>query len=284
MPRERKILRTIINAVAFILMELTALFLLSRQDTVQKLWAAKLGHGFQMAVWGTSRKVTEYFSLRRQNEALAVENFRLHAALSKMAKAGRDSVITMPEFGPTQVAGFSFLPAEIVQMSGNGQHNYLIINKGAEDGVQINSGIMTSLGVVGIINAVDRHYAYGLSFKNKDVSVSARLGNDGAVAPLTWDGLSGSGAILSDVSLQYKFSPGDTVWTSGFSAIFPPDIPLGTTGESEIVNGSTLNVKVRLFQDFATLRYVTVVNNTDMQEIRGLEGIGLEEGEAEDEE
>ena len=64
--------------------------------------------------------------------------------------------------------------------------------------------------------------------------------------------------------------PGDTVFTSGFSSIFPADIPLGLTGESKLVNGATLVIKVRLFEDIRRLRYVTIVSNNDRAEIENL--------------
>ena len=67
-------------------------------------------------------------------------------------------------------------------------------------------------------------------------------------------------------------APGDTVWTSGFSGIFPPDIPLGITGESRLVDGAVKEMKVELFLDFGALRHVTVVENLDREEIRRLEG------------
>ena len=69
-----------------------------------------------------------------------------------------------------------------------------------------------------------------------------------------------------------EFSPGDTVFTSGFSSIFPPDIPLGTAGEAKVVNGATYEIKVKLFEDFNSLRYVTVVENIGKDEIKRLEG------------
>ena len=69
-----------------------------------------------------------------------------------------------------------------------------------------------------------------------------------------------------------EFEPGDTVFTSGYSSIFPPDIALGTTGESKIVNGATYEIEVTLFEDFGSLRYVTIVENLGKDEIRRLEG------------
>ena len=175
---------------------------------------------------------------------------------------------------------FSYMPADIVKVSRNKQHNYFIINKGYEDGVIPQSGVITTSGVVGIIDAVERHYSYGLSLMNTGVNISARLGNEGAVGPLTWDGVSMDGAVLKEISLQYKFAPGDTVWTSGYSSLFPADIPIGLVGSSKLVNGAVNEIDVKLFQDFSTLKYVTVVTNNGREEITYLENL---EGEGEEE-
>ena len=142
------------------------------------------------------------------------------------------------------------------------------------------SGVITSSGIVGIVDAVDKHYSYGMSFMNTGISISARLGNEGAVGPLTWDGITMDGAVLKEIPLQYKYSPGDTVWTSGNSMLFPPDIPLGIAGSSKVVNGAVNEIEVELFQSFAALRYVTVVSNSGREEIMYLEN--LEEGQGEE--
>jgi len=67
------------------------------------------------------------------------------------------------------------------------------------------------------------------------------------------------------------FEPGDTVYTSGYSSIFPPDIPLGVTGKSRIVNGATYEIDITLFEDFGALRYVTIVENKGQEEMHKLE-------------
>ena len=67
------------------------------------------------------------------------------------------------------------------------------------------------------------------------------------------------------------FAPGDTVYTSGFSSIFPADIPLGTTGKSKIVNGATYEIEISLLEDFSALRYVTIVDNLGKDEIKEVE-------------
>ena len=119
---------------------------------------------------------------------------------------------------------------------------------------------------------MDEHFCYGITLQNALVSVSARIGHDGTVAPLEWDGLHSRGALLKNLPAHLETAPGDTVWTSGFSGIFPPDIPLGITGVSRLVDGAVKEMKVELFLDFGALRHVTVVENLDREEIRRLEG------------
>ena len=109
---------------------------------------------------------------------------------------------------------------------------------------------------------------------NPEMSIGARLGRSELVAPLSWDGRHSGRAILRNLPPHFNVEPGDTVRTSGFSSIFPPDIPIGVTGESRLVDGSTRQVDVELFQDFSKLRYVTVVENRDRAAIMALEAEG----------
>ena len=273
MPRERKIFPFVLHAAIFILLEIAALNMLRNNSELQGLWVSRMSHGFMARVWGGSENLRHYFSLNKENERLANEN----AVLNQQLKEYRDredqaySDSLTAEFKAW--GDFVYAPATIVKISRNKQHNYFIINKGAEDGVRPQSGIITGRGVVGIIDAVDKHYAYGLSFMNSEVSVSSRIGREGAVGPLSWDGVSVDKALLKEIPLQFKFSPGDTVWTSGYSAIFPPDIPLGVTGDSRVVNGAVNEIEVHLFENFTALRFVTVVENIGRDEILSLENL-----------
>ena len=264
MAGNRNIFQKVLNAAIFILMEVAALNMIDHNAALQNIWLTRGAHRVMGALWGTSESIRYYFSLKKQNEALAQENFDLRQAL---LRSGKDPLAAPRD---SSAGSFSYIPAEISVISRNKQHNYMIIDKGYEDGVQPNSGIITGKGVVGIIDAVEKHHSYALTFRNTDVSISARLGTEGAVGPLVWDGVSSSGAILKEIPLQFKYEPGDTVYTSGYSSIFPSDIPLGVAGESRIINGATNEIKVRLLQDFSALRFVTVVHNNDLEEMEAL--------------
>ena len=266
MPKERKFLPRLVSAAIFILMEIAALQMLSRNAELQRLWIARAAHGVMGTVWGSTQAVANYFNLRRVNEDLARENFELREELdSYRQQAHAARVDSMGVTGRFQ--GFDYVPAEVVKISRNKQHNYMILNKGFEDGIQEKSGIITRSGVVGIVDAVSAHYSYAFSFQNSDISISGRLGDEGATGLLVWDGVKSNGAILQEVPLQYKYAVGDTVYTSGHSLMFPPDIPLGLAGEARVINGATNEIRVDLFQDFTAIRYVTVVHNTAFDEV-----------------
>ena len=263
--RGRGILSRIANLVIFILLEVACLHLVTNNAALQRMWIARGSHAFMGTVWGASESVRHYFTLSAENKKLVEENNELQQQLAKAQHRLRQARIdtTRTDSHP----GYTLTPAEVVKISCNKQHNYLIINRGFEDGVQEKSGIVTAKGVVGIIDAVSEHHAFALSLQNHDISISARIGNEGGSGILVWDGIHSNVALLKEVPLQYHYQPGDTVFTSGHSLLFPPDIPLGVAGESRVINGATNEITVTLFQDFGSVRYVTVVHNDSFDEI-----------------
>ena len=244
-------LSSLANVVIFIVLEMAAFQLISYQSPLQHTWAARGAHLFMAKVWGGADNIGYYFSLRSANEKLAKDNFTLTQELLKAREALRRVHVDTTALRP--MPGFTAIAAEVVKMSRHGQHNYLILNKGFEDGVQEKSGVITPSGVVGIIDAVSAHHAFAFSFQNNDISISARLRQEGGSGLLVWDGVS---------------SGKDTVYTSGHSLVFPPDIPLGIAGGSRVINGATNEIEVNLFQDFSSIRYVTVVHNNSFDEIQ----------------
>lgn len=222
------------------------------------------------SLWSSGETVRNHFSLDKQNSILAEENARLNDQLKYYKRL--EALQAEAGAGPSDLLeGFRYTPATIVKVSRNTAHNYIILNKGSEDGILPHSGIITPQGVVGIIDAVDKHYSYGLTLMNNNISVSSRVGDTGIVGPLVWDGRNSNGAYLKDIPLHYSVQPGDTIYTSGFSIIFPPDIPVGIAGQTKIADGSAQQISVTLFQDFSALRYVTIVENPDRAEIYALE-------------
>ena len=269
--RKSNLIYHLINAVIFVALEVAALNMLRSNGEIQGIWMSRGAQNVMGFLWGGSQKISDYFSLREKNEILAQENFELRLRLEQLETKMQEEALDTKVSG--NISGsYRYFPAEISKISNNSQHNYMIIGKGYEDGITEGAGVITGKGAVGIIDAVSRKHSYARSFKNHEMNISARLGKEGAVGPLSWDGTSSDGAILKEIPHHVVFEKGDTVFTSGYSSIFPPDIPLGEVGEARIVNGATYEIKVRLFEDFGALRYVTVVENLGKEEMKELEG------------
>lgn len=272
MHDNKRIFRYIVNAVTFIILEVAALAVLYNNGAIQKAWLSRMFQGFAYNVWGRTESIKHYFSLNKENEALAERNFMLEQELrAYREKYGSADMLKDSITGEFNTGNFKYIHASIMKMSRNKQHNYLIIGKGSKDGIAPMSGLITPHGAIGIVDAVSRNYSHVRMFTSAGMTVSARIGYEGAVGSLSWDGKSTNGAILSEIPHHITINQGDTIYTSGFSAIFPPDIPLGTIGEKKIVNGSSYEISISLFEDFSRLRYVTVVDNDDIKELEELE-------------
>ena len=263
----------LVCAATFILLEVAALALLRSGSTLQDIWINRASHRTMAFLWGSGETVRSQFQMDEFNQELQAENARLQERLRAYERMGVEQE-ELDHMAARESEDYRYTPATVVKMSRNRTHNYIILNKGSEDGVHPQSGIISDLGVVGVVEAVDRHFSYGLTLMNPDMSIGARLGNSQLVAPLSWNGRSSGRAIMRDLPPHIDVAPGDTVRTSGFSTIFPPDIPIGITGGSRIVDGSTRRVDVDLFQDFSKLRYVTIVENLDRTVITALEAEG----------
>ena len=263
----------LLSAATFILLEVAALVLLRSTSIPHGIWINRASHRTMAFLWGSGETVRSQFRLDALNQELQAENARLQEQLRayELLEVDREELERMAE---REKANYRYTPATVVKMSRNRVHNYIILNKGSEDGVHPQSGIISDLGVVGVVEAVDKHFSYGLTLMNPDMSIGARRGKSQLVAPLSWDGRSSGHATMRDLPPHIEVAPGDTVRTSGFSTIFPPDIPIGITGGSRLVDGSTRRVDVELFQDFSKLRYVTVVENKNRTMIMALEAEG----------
>jgi rod shape-determining protein MreC len=275
MPQGQKTSSYLVNAAIFILLEVAALAMLHATSTLQDIWLNRASHRTVAFLWGHGESLRSHFQLERLNQELQAENARLQEQLRVYERLEVEQE-ELERVAARESAAYRYIPATVVKMSRNRSHNYIILNKGSDDGIRPQSGIISDKGVVGIVEAVDRHYSYGRTLMDLQMSVGARVGRTEIVSPLSWDGFRSDGAVIRNLPPHYNVTPGDTVRTSGYSSIFPPDVPIGITGESRLVEGSTRQVAVTLFQDFSTVRYVTVVENLERSAIMALEAEGEE--------
>lgn len=226
-------------------------------------------------LYDVSSNVTGYINLREINEDLQHRNAALETEVIELRHQTRllrqaiaqDSLSQLDSIGR-----FGFIIASVINNSVIRPYNYITIDKGSADGITPEMGVMDQNGVVGVTNVVSKHHARIISLLNPNFRLSCKLRGNDAFGSLVWDTKKPTEALLEELPKQVKFKTGDTIITSGYSAMFPEGIPVGvilgsTRGEDD--NFNTLRIK--LLTDFSTLSTVKVISNRDIVDIREAE-------------
>jgi rod shape-determining protein MreC len=206
---------------------------------------------------------SDFFELKRSNDALAKENARLRSLLRVSTKYLPDSLLTR-ESGLT----VHYISAKVISNSVQFRNNYFMLDKGLRSGIKKDMGVITTEGVVGIIIDVSENFSSGISILHKDSRVSGRIKKNDQLVNISWDGWNYRLGDISHIPTHVTLFPGDTILTSGNSQIFPEGLMIGTV---EYVEDEMENLfkkgKVRFSVDYNQLTYVYVVENTSREEI-----------------
>ncbi|MHA3789784.1 rod shape-determining protein MreC [Flavobacterium hauense] len=212
--------------------------------------------------------VEEYLNLKEQNEALAGENARLKRLLFNT----QDTTNTPPVNIPEAMGNFAVIQSKVIRNSYSVHENYFTINSGRNQGIKPDMGVVSSLGVVGIVENTSGNYATVISILNLKFKLDAKIKKNNHFGTLTWNGKNTGFAQLIDVPRLATVQKGDTIVTGAESKIFPENIPIGTIDKvymDKKTNYYTL--EVRLFNDMTSLGHVYVIENKDRDEIIKLE-------------
>lgn len=250
--------------------------LFTRNPYQQSVYLTSAGH-VTGAVYDAAGEVTSYFNLHANNEDLN----RRNAALQSEVIALREQITRMQQQKGTYTDStapfdalrhFDFITAAVVNNSVVKPYNYITLDKGEADGVKPEMGVIDQNGVVGIVNVVSPHHARVLSLLNPHFRLSCKIKGNDSFGSLVWSGTDPRIALLEELPRHTHFQAGDTVITSGYSAVFPEGIPVGLViGQQSNPHENFFTLKVRLLSDFAKLNNVQVVINNRAAEIRRLD-------------
>jgi rod shape-determining protein MreC len=254
--------------LTFVILEIMALLLFTTSSYYQQSVVVNKLQAVRGALHQQISHFTQYLNLREANAILAAENTILHNELVHYRLV--HEATPGKAFGYAGEPLFTYIPATITDNSVNKQHNYIMLDVGAADHVAPDMGVITQNGVIGIVMAVTEHYAIVKSLLHTDWRCNVRLVHAGDFGPLQWDGLTYNEAVLHDIPQHSNVQTGDTVVTSGYSSIFPPDIPVGVVQSYEIKRGNFYEIRIRLFADFKKIRHVNVVSFLYRNEVKTL--------------
>lgn len=256
-------------AIIFIVLEIVAIRSYAHSTPYTQSRLLALSNRVFGSVYDAIDGVGYYFSLRKENARLTARIAELENALDvcrEMLPERADSVAeTMHKY--------EYIAAGVISNSINRPQNFVTLDKGFNDGVNIEMAVLSPEGfVVGYVVNCSENYSVAMTLLNTDMRASGRLVADGCSGSIHWSGGDPEVVDFDDVSKYAALKEGEAVVTTGFSHYFPEGLPIGTV-ESFELSGSqtTYRARVRLAADIARLHNVLLVNNTAADEVRALE-------------
>ena len=232
--------------------------------------------------------LNEYFELKKINSSLLEENLVLKNQLEKINKnISLDSLTNI---------NFSYKNAKVISNNLSSFKNRLVINKGIKDGLKTEMGVISSDGIVGIIDNTTKRYSSIMSILNIEMKINAKVKRTEHFGTLEWDGFDTRHLTLNDISETAKIKVGDSIITGGMSLIFPEGINIGTVSkiisqnethsntkgraikisvrdDSVIdydIRENYLNIEVKLHNDMSNLNNVYIIESFNKKEFQKL--------------
>lgn len=205
-----------------------------------------------------------YFNLGEENEKLAKENIKLLTELNAFKQSVKQSSF---ELDTSNAYRYEYLNAHVIKNTVSLSHNFITIDKGEKDGIQKDFGVIGTQGVVGIIVATSKHYSLVISLLNERIGLSARIKKNNFFGTIKWNGNNYRLVKLSGIPNHLNLQIGDTIVTSGYSAIFPENITIGVINKFKKDKSTNFfDIDVMLSTDMKNLYNVHVVNNKNKRE------------------
>ena len=269
----------------FILCEIISFVLIYRNNAYQQNMMLSSANVVTGKILSVSGAVFSYFDLQEVNHELHERNSFLEMEIIRLREHVNNNAIDSASFNHVFIKDtvlgdsvfldnykYKYIPVGIVSNSYNYMKNYITINKGFEDGIRPDMGVVSSQGIVGIVATVKDHFSSVISLLNVNFRVSCKVQNTNFSGILSWKGGDVRYAYLDQLPTHATFQIGDTILTSGYSALFPSGIMVGVV---ESYNKETTNdlysLKVRLSTDFQSLSVLSVIDNSYQKEQKEIE-------------
>jgi rod shape-determining protein MreC len=256
----------------FIVIESLSLFLTIQTNSFQRASFINSSTEISGNIYSWFSSITEYISVKEDNEKLAKENLELR----KLLKSNYiNNVLTLKTINDSiYKLKYDYFTAKVVNNSVIHQNNYLTLNKGYNQGVRKDMAVINPQGIVGIIKDVSQNFSIVIPAININAHISAKIKKWGCFGTISWDGKDYRKAQLNEIPFNIKLIKGDTLVTSGYSSMFPEGIMVGTVSDFDLNDGKDFyNININLSTDFMSLNHVYIISNIYKEEQAKLENV-----------
>lgn len=187
-------------------------------------------------------------------DRLMIENLRLREA--EIERATLRELLQFKVANPT----YEMLGAEVIGRDPSNLLHYLIVDRGAQDGLAVGMPVITARGLVGTITAVYPNSARVMLLTDPSSSVNALIQSSRATGVV--QGLGSRGLTMRYVEQSEQVEVGDIVLTSGLGGNLPKRLVIG---QVTAVNRSDVEmfqeIRVQSAVNFDRLEAVLIIQS-----------------------
>lgn len=256
--------------ILFLLLEVISALLLFRNSVYHgSVWFstanAVVGYFYEKGA-----EVASFFSLVDINKQLTQRNYYLERKVNQLTRLYGEATSDTTASERAELSlleRYKPIEAKVISNSLHSADNLITLDKGRKDGVEVNMGVASGMGIVGVVCVASDHYSVVMPVINARSRISCTIRNRGYFGYLSWQGGDSRIAYLEDIPRHATFEKGDWVETNGFSSIFPQGILVGKILDvSNSRDGLSYRMKIHLSTDFGKLRDVCVISDKELIE------------------
>lgn len=224
------------------------------------------------AISSAISSVEHFFSLPSMNRMLTERVAELNKEVERLSLAegvgvveGCDSVQYDPHF--------KYHPARVVSMTTSRQRNFVVLNRGFEDGITKDMGVVTPDNkLVGYVVSCSEHYSVVQPLLSVEFSTGGRLVDNGHVCVIRWSGE--SKYLVEAVELSVYSEPKEGMEVEVSSERLPSGVLIGKIVDFELNSAkSAYSAEIEIAADISRLDNVLIVENSHAKELEELKEV-----------
>jgi len=268
----RELLKRYFHILVFFTLLVLAFILIYKNNNYQHFVISTTAQKITGPVQKFANTLHKQFHYSKENAYLVQQNIELLKETERMFIFSDDSIESVfSGEGKNKRRIYDMTTAHVVFNTINKAHNYIIIDKGKNDGITPDMAVLSPNGVAGVVSDVSDNFSTVISLLNPNSRVSARIMPVNQIGTVVWIDRDPSIAQIIDIPQHLMVAVGDSVLTSGYSDVFPKDLLIGTVIEKyDNPNNTFLTIKIRLATDFRNLNNVYLISNLYKSELDSL--------------